>query len=370
MDEYTSGSDSVHWKADIDSVIAGKETEASLAKRIKKRGAIRRSAMKLRNWVSERLEDETASVDMFYLKDKIQTIKQKIEYLSKLDDEIIDLMARSDDEKAEGRVEKEIETSDSVRTDLSVIMNRMEGAVGQLLPILRQELQQQQQMPAQQRNLVYSSASSSSPKTTGKLPKLEVKMFSGRIKEWQEFWDSFKSAIDNNKNLAAVDKFAYLRSLIVEPARLMIAGFALTSANYTAAEEVLKTRYGKETAIQRAHVNHLLNLTLVFNDKDTAWLRKLYDSCESHFQAMVAPAVLNKLPKSFRPNITRGTDFLSWNLNEMLEAFSKELEVREDHEHTMSTSAGQKDQKQGVFRQRQSNDRNSRKYNSTHKTGD
>ena len=93
-------------------------------------------------------------------------------------------------------------------------------------------MQQQLQMPAQQQNLVYSSASSSTPQTTAKLPKLEVKKFSGKIQEWQEFWDSFKSAIDSNKSLSAVDKFAYLRSLIVEPARSTITGFALTSANY------------------------------------------------------------------------------------------------------------------------------------------
>ena len=61
---------------------------------------------------------------------------------------------------------------------------------------------------------------------------------------------------------------------------------------------------------KRAHVNDLLNLPPVFNDKDTSRLRKLYDGCESHFRglkalgvdestfsAMVVPAVLNKLPK-------------------------------------------------------------------------
>ena len=123
-----------------------------------------------------------------------------------------------------------------------------------------------------------------------------------------------------------MDKFAYLRSLIVEPTRSTIAGFALTSANYAAAVEVLKKRYGKETAIQRAHVNDLLNLPPVFNDKDTSRLSKLYDGCESHFRglkalgvdestlsAVVVPAVLNKLPEAFRLTITRGTDFLSWN---------------------------------------------------------
>ena len=137
---------------------------------------------------------------------------------------------------------------------------------------------------------------------------MEVKKFSGRIQEWQKFWDSFESAIDKNESLAAVDKFAYLRSLVVETGRSTIAGFSLTSANYTAAVEVLKKRYGEKSAIQRAHVNDLLNLPHVLNDRDTPRLRKLYDSCETHFRglkalsvnedtysAVVVPAVLHKL---------------------------------------------------------------------------
>ena len=45
------------------------------------------------------------------------------------------------------------------------------------------------------------------------------------------------------------------------------------------------------TAIQRAHVNDLLNLAPVFSDKDTTRLRKLYDSCGAHFRGLKALGV-------------------------------------------------------------------------------
>lgn len=80
-----------------------------------------------------------------------------------------------------------------------------------------------------------------------------MRTFSGRLQDWQEFWDSFHSSIYENESLSAVDKFSYLKSLLYEPARSTIAGFALTRANYAAAVQVLKKRYGKEVAIQRAH---------------------------------------------------------------------------------------------------------------------
>ena len=195
-------------------------------------------------------------------------------------------------------------------------------------------------------------------KTKARLPKLEVRKFNGKVQEWQEFWDAFESAIDQNESLTAVDKFAYLRSLVTEPARATIAGFSLTAVNYAAAVDVLKKKYGKETAIQRAHVNDLLNLTPVFSDKDTTRLRKLYDSCSAHFRglkalgvdettfaAVVVPAVLQKLPEAFRLTITRGADFLNWSMEQLLSAFLKELELREDHCYAMSSVGNMQNRK-------------------------
>jgi hypothetical protein len=87
-----------------------------------------------------------------------------------------------------------------------------------------------------------------------------VPKFSGKVHEWQEFWDGFSSAIDGNTQLSEVDKFSYLRGLLLEPAQSTIQGFALTADNYKAAVDLLKKRYGKKILIQRAYVNKLLNM--------------------------------------------------------------------------------------------------------------
>ena len=110
-----------------------------------------------------------------------------------------------------------------------------------------------------------ANTSSANSKTVRvKLPNLEVRNFSGKLEEWQEFWDSFESAIHSNDSLSNVDKFSYLRGLLLDPARSAITGFVLTSANYEAAVELLKKRFGKKTAIQRTLVNELLNTRPVF----------------------------------------------------------------------------------------------------------
>ena len=196
-----------------------------------------------------------------------------------------------------------------------------------------------------------TSGSSQQHLVKAKLPKLEVKKFSGKLQDWQEFWDSFESSIDGNESLSEVDKFSYLKSLLYEPARSTIAGFALTGANYAAAVQVLKNQYGKGIAIQRAHINDLLQLPPVFSDRDIPRLRKLFDDCEAHFRGLqalrvdkntyssvVVAASMHKLPENFRLMITRGEEFLMWSMEKMLEAFLKELDLREDHFYAVNPS--------------------------------
>lgn len=73
-----------------------------------------------------------------------------------------------------------------------------------------------------------------SPSLHVKLLKLETKKFSGRIEEWQEFWDSFESANLTNMKLSSVDNFFYLHGLLLGGARTSIIGLDVTSVNYEA----------------------------------------------------------------------------------------------------------------------------------------
>ena len=72
-----------------------------------------------------------------------------------------------------------------------------------------------------------------------KLPKLELKKFTGEIAEWAEFWDGFKSAVHDDRDLAKVDKFKYLRCYLGEPAKSVVTGFSMTEADYDAAVNLL-----------------------------------------------------------------------------------------------------------------------------------
>ena len=56
-------------------------------------------------------------------------------------------------------------------------------------------------------NLSNNSLSGNGKRGRVKLPKLELKKFSGKMHEWQECWDSFRSAIHDDDDIAKVDKF-------------------------------------------------------------------------------------------------------------------------------------------------------------------
>lgn len=266
------------------------------------------------------------------------TLNEQLEKIVPLDLEILALMG--DDEKVtESDMAKEIDESSCLASDIKSKL----AAIEELLtaphtPQVPSVPQHQSSPPIQ------TGYSSQQKSVRARLPKLEVRKFDGKLHEWQEFWDSFESAIHRNDTLENVDKFSYLRGLLVGPARSAIAGFALTSVNYEAAVELLTKRYGKKEAIQRAHVNELLNIQPVYNERDAPRLRSLYDFLETKhralqalgvdentYSAIVVPAVLEKLPQTLRLTITRGKDHHQWAFKDLLEALENEVELREEY---------------------------------------
>ena len=56
------------------------------------------------------------------------------------------------------------------------------------------------------------------------------------------------------------------------------------------------------------------------------------------YSSVVVAASMQKLPENFRLMITRGEEFLMWSMEKMLEAFLKELDLREDHFYAVNPS--------------------------------
>ena len=135
-----------------------------------------------------------------------------------------------------------------------------------------------------------------------------------------------------------------MRGYLQGQARAAISGFALTSANYKSAKELLKQRYGRSNVIQKTHIKELLKIAPVFSDRDPSRLRALYDAVETHhrglqalgvpqesYSSIVIPAIIDKIPESVRLSIARGRQYDEWKMDEMLKELLSELELREEH---------------------------------------
>ncbi|KAK2546895.1 hypothetical protein P5673_033374 [Acropora cervicornis] len=175
-----------------------------------------------------------------------------------------------------------------------------------------------------------------------KLPKITLKKFYGDPISFTPFWDSFKSAVDDNPSLSDIDKFNYLRSLLEGSAAGAIRGLPLTAENYVAAKDILKKRFGQPQIIINAHMEGLVKVAAVTVDNDLKRQRLLYDRVEAHVRALQAlgihcesygkllvPLLMEKLPPNMRLIISRAIDQPEWDFDVLLKAFDSEIEARE-----------------------------------------
>ena len=263
------------------------------------------------------------------------SLEEQLTCLRQLDEEILrDLV--DEEGVTDGDIAEEVQVAGNLKGDIS-------ATIAALAELLKQKPPSSQQEHPQS-----AGVSEGTPATIQnvrvKLPKLEVKRFNGKIEEWQEFWDCYESSIHSNTALSSVDKFSYLRGLLGGAAKTAISGLALTTANYQVAIDLLKDRFGKAIVIERAHVNDLLNVSPVYHDKDTAGLRRLYDTIEVHhrglralnvdastYEGIVVPAIIGKLPEGVRLQITRGKKHHEWKMEDLLKELLTELELKEEH---------------------------------------
>jgi hypothetical protein len=134
---------------------------------------------------------------------------------------------------------------------------------------------------------VYSEASSGNGKRkTYKLPKVEIRKFSGEVLEWLSWWHQFER-IHLDGDLHDSDKFQYLVQSMVEKSKAeeFIRVYPQTAANYPKAVQALQERFGKDKILKRVYVRELLKL-IIKNSREKLKISKIYDNLEGHLKAL------------------------------------------------------------------------------------
>ncbi|GFW66440.1 DUF1758 domain-containing protein [Trichonephila clavipes] len=126
-------------------------------------------------------------------------------------------------------------------------------------------------------------------KRSFKLPKIELKKFSGEAKDFLAFWSQFQK-IHNDKSIAEEDKMQYLLQS-VEPkskAERLVLSFPATAENYPKAIDQLKERFGREDLLVQIYVRELLNLVMknAVSGRTKTDLSALYDELEGKLRSL------------------------------------------------------------------------------------
>ena len=184
-----------------------------------------------------------------------------------------------------------------------------------------------------------------------KLPKTDLRKFSGDVLDWPEFWDIFRVAMHDNIDIPPVQKFVYLKSLLTGEAAGYLANFKTEEANYELTVEHLQSRYGKDDVQRNRLTTKLADMKPI--DQSSKAMRDTVDElCSTvralqvqgvtldQYGALLIPLIDSKLPKDWRlewarQKTTLGKDTV--NFSKLLEFLEQELEIRE--------SADQSDEK-------------------------
>ena len=187
------------------------------------------------------------------------------------------------------------------------------------------------------------------------LPKLELPRFNGDVTEWQGFWDKF-SAVIHDSDIPDINKFTYLQSLLDGEAKAAVQGLSVTAAHYKIACDILKERFGRKERIIFAHIQELLNMSVLVNTKNRiAALWKLQDDLKAHVRSLEAldvngsqygviltPLILSRLPQDIRLEWAREGEGRESDLAWLLDFLNKEIRRRERSATFRESSSGGK----------------------------
>ena len=180
--------------------------------------------------------------------------------------------------------------------------------------------------------------------TSIKLPKIQLKKFSGDPVEWKGFFDTFEAAVDKHEGLSEVEKFSYMKGLLEGKAASTVAGMSLSNENYKQAIQLLQERFGNTQVIISAHMDALLKIVEIkgcSQEQELRQLRGIYDKIETHvrglqslgigstqYGSLLTPVVLSKIPEEMRLHVTRKFKD-TYDFDQLLESFKEELQIRE-----------------------------------------
>ena len=93
-----------------------------------------------------------------------------------------------------------------------------------------------------------------------RLPEVKINSFSGKLEEWQTWWDSYRSLVHDRQDMDKVLKMTHLKSCLTGKASLVVSGFQITEQDYDNAIAALHDKFANPERVKQALVLQLANM--------------------------------------------------------------------------------------------------------------
>ncbi|XP_050535052.1 uncharacterized protein LOC126902074 [Daktulosphaira vitifoliae] len=120
-----------------------------------------------------------------------------------------------------------------------------------------------------------------------RLPAIDLPKFSGDLRDWPDFINTFNALFHDNLKITDVQRFHYLKSSLTGTASDVIKNYSITSANYQEAYSELVRQYENKGLTIQTHIRALLHSPKV-HQASAVELRKLHHHIASHVRALKA----------------------------------------------------------------------------------
>ncbi|GFV11523.1 uncharacterized protein TNCV_975151 [Trichonephila clavipes] len=261
------------------------------------RTPVRRAATELSNSIKIEIEKGNASSDL--IEELLAKLIDKEKQLENVDKDIT-ILTNMDD------LEKEIEKQQEYRASIITCKVRANKILNK--------------RETESRNTLITSSRSEQQFSSLKLLNCKSHNLTEIFLKFSDFFahTQFETAIHSNSNLSDVEKFNYLKSYLIDEAKIAIRGLTLSANNYTIALNIIKERFGRKDLIIDSHMSKLLHLNPVRKSDDILSLRKLYSECEIHirglqncrvnpdtYSSLLYPIILKSIPRDLSLEFTR-----------------------------------------------------------------
>lgn len=173
--------------------------------------------------------------------------------------------------------------TDSEDSELATIDSTISDLFFDIHTILRPLLPSRNEDSFSEHNTSVGSQNQNSSNV--RLPKIQLKTFSGDISQWIAFQNVFEVTVHKNQSLTNIEKFQYLLSCLTDEPFNLIKALPLTNENYSIAYDTLSKRYHNPRILKSLHINHLIDMPSC-TDTSAKQLRNFISQFNEHSSAL------------------------------------------------------------------------------------